>query len=51
VKNAGKKAALRIEEMYQVIDVRFPYHRLKEPGLEIDFVAAGAKKDYHSKGE
>jgi hypothetical protein len=51
VQNAGKKASLMVDEMYQALDVRFPYYRLKEPCLEIDFLAAGAKKGYHSKGE
>ena len=33
-----------VDEMYQVLEVWFPYYRLKEAGLEVNFVAAEAKK-------
>ena len=46
---AAKRIAIMVDEMYQVIEVWFPYYRLKEEGLEVDFVAAEAKKEYHSK--
>jgi protease I len=46
---ATKKAAIMVDEMYQVLEVWYPYYRLKEAGLEVDFVAAAAKKEYHSK--
>jgi len=46
---ADKKAAIMVDEMYQVLEVWFPYYRLKEAGLEVNFVAAEAKKQYHSK--
>ena len=46
---AAKKVALMVDEKYQVLEVWFPYYRLREAGLEIDFVAAEAKKEYHSK--
>jgi protease I len=46
---AAKKVAIMVDEMYQVLEVWFPYYRLREAGLEVDFVAAGAKKEYHSK--
>ena len=45
----AKKAAIMVDEMYQVLEVWFPYYRLKEEGLEVDFVAAEAKKEYHSR--
>ncbi len=48
---AAKKAALMVDEMYQVLEVWYPYYRLKEAGLEVNFVAAQAKKDYHSKNK
>jgi len=38
-----------VDEMYQVVEVWVPYYRLKEAGFEVDFVAAEAKKEYHSK--
>jgi len=46
---AAKKAAIMVDEMYQVLEVWYPYYRLAEAGLEVDFVAAEAKKEYHSK--
>jgi len=46
---ADKKIAIMVDEMYQVLEVWFPYYRLKEVGLEVNFVAAEAKKQYHSK--
>ena len=46
---ATKKVAVMVDEMYQVLEVWYPYYRLKEAGLEVDFVAAEAKKEYHSK--
>jgi protease I len=46
---AAKKAAIMVDQMYQVLEVWFPYYRLREAGLEVDFVAAEAKKEYHSK--
>ncbi len=44
-----KKIAIMVDEMYQVLEVWFPYYRLKEAGLEVNLVAAEAKKQYHSK--
>ncbi|MDT8302405.1 MAG: type 1 glutamine amidotransferase domain-containing protein [Sedimentisphaerales bacterium] len=46
---ADKKVAIMIDEMYQVLEVWFPYYRFKEAGLDVNFVAAEAKKQYHSK--
>ena len=46
---AAKKTALMVDQMYQVLEVWYPYYRLREAGLEVDFVAAEAKKEYHSK--
>ena len=46
---AAKKIAIMVDEMYQVLEVWYPYYRLKEAGLEVDFVAGEAKKEYHSK--
>ena len=46
---AAKRIALMVDEMYQVLEVWFPYYRLTEAGFEVDFVAAKAKKEYHSK--
>ena len=46
---AAKKVAIMVDEMYQVLEVWYPYYRLKETGLDVDFVAGEAKKEYHSK--
>ena len=46
---AAKKVAIMVDEMYQVLEVWYPYYRLKEAGFEADFVAAEAEKEYHSK--
>ncbi len=45
----AKKVALMVDEQYQVLEVWYPYYRLREAGLKADFVAAKAKKEYHSK--
>ena len=46
---AAKKVAIMVDQMYQVLEVWYPYYRLKEAGLEANLVAAEAKKEYHSK--
>jgi protease I len=46
---AAKKIALMVDEMYQVLEVWYPYYRLTEGGFDVDFVAAEAEKEYHSK--
>jgi len=46
---AAKRAAIMVDQMYQVIEVWFPYYRLKEAGIDVDFVAAEAKTRYSSK--
>ncbi len=45
----AKKVAVMLDEMYQVIEVWFPYYRLIEAGLQVDFVAGKGRKEYHSK--
>ncbi len=46
---AAKKVATMVDEMYQVLEVWYPYYRFVEAGLEVNLVAAEAKKQYHSK--
>lgn len=46
---ATQRVAIMVDEMYQVLEVWYPYYRLKEAGIEVDLVAAEAKKQYHSK--
>jgi len=45
----AKKAAIMVDHQYQVLEVWYPYYRLKEAGLDVDFVAAEAGKEYPSK--
>jgi protease I len=46
---AVKKIAIMVDQMYQVLEVWYPYYRLREAGFEVNLVAAQAKKEYHSK--
>jgi protease I len=46
--SAGKIAVM-VDEMHQVLEVWYPYYRLKEAGFEVNLVAAEANKQYHSK--
>ncbi|MCK5473552.1 MAG: type 1 glutamine amidotransferase [Planctomycetes bacterium] len=46
---AAGKVAIVIDQMYQVLEVWYPYYRFREAGLGVDFVADKAKKEYSSK--
>jgi len=46
---AAKKIAVMVDQMYQVLEVWYPYYRLCEAGFEVNLVAAEAKKEYYSK--
>jgi len=46
---SAKKIAIMVDEMYQTLEAWFPYYRFREAGFNVDFVAAEAKKEYHSK--
>ena len=45
----AKKVAVLVDQMYQVIEVWYPYYRLQEEGIVVDLVAAEANKEYPSK--
>ena len=45
----NKRAAIMVDQKYHVLEVWYPYYRLKETGIQVDFVAAEAKKEYPSK--
>jgi protease I len=45
----AKKIAILVDEQYQVLEIWYPYYRLKEAGFKVDLVAAEAKKEYKSK--
>jgi len=38
-----------VEQQYQVLEVWYPYYRLKEAGIDADFVGPEADKEYPSK--
>jgi protease I len=44
-----KKIAMLVDELYQVLEVWYPYYRLVEAGYKVDLVAAEAQKEYKSK--
>ena len=46
---SAPKVAVMVDEMYQVLEVWYPYYRLKEAGFDVNLVAAEAQKQYHSK--
>lgn len=43
------KVAVLIEDNYQVLEVWYPYFRLREEAVETILVGTGAKKEYKSK--
>lgn len=43
------KIAVLIEDHYQILEVWYPYLRLREEGIETVFVGTGTKKSYESK--
>jgi len=43
------KVAVLVEDNYQVLEVWYPYLRLREDGIETLLVGTGAKKEYKSK--
>ncbi|MCF6157120.1 MAG: type 1 glutamine amidotransferase [wastewater metagenome] len=43
------KVAVLIEDHYQVLEVWYPYLRLREEGIETIFVGTGTKDSYQSK--
>jgi protease I len=45
----NKKVAIMIAEQYQVTEVWYPYYRFKEAGIDCDFIAVEANRDYPLK--
>jgi protease I len=43
------KAAIMVEQMYQTLEVWYPYYRLVEEGYEVDLVGPRADMQYPSK--
>lgn len=46
---SGKKIAIFVDQLYQEMEVWYPYYRLKETGAEVHFVGGEAAKTYPSK--
>lgn len=44
-----KKVAILVEDSYQVLEVWYPYLRLREAGIKTVLVGSGNKKEYKSK--
>ena len=44
-----RQVAVLIEDQYQVLEVWYPYLRLREEGIETVLVGTGSKKEYKSK--
>lgn len=45
----SKSIALLIEDQYQVLEVWYPWLRLREDGIEVKLVGSGTKSSYGSK--
>jgi protease I len=45
----GKKVAVLVEQLYQEMEVWYPYYRLKEAGADVVMVGPTAGKSYPSK--
>ena len=45
----GKRIAIPTEEMYHVLELWYPYHRLREEGAEAVLVGTGTAPVYYSK--
>jgi len=45
----GKRVAVFVDQLYQELEVWYPYYRLKEAGAEVHLIAAEAGKTYPSK--
>lgn len=44
-----KRIAILVEDLYQVLEVWYPFYRLKEEGFEVVAVGSGTKREYGSK--
>src|SRR5689334_10204991 len=45
----GKTVAILVEDLYQDLEVWYPYYRLKEEGAKVILVGSGNKENYTGK--
>lgn len=45
----GKKVIVLAEELYNEVELWYPYYRLREAGAEVTLVGSGSSDTYHSK--
>jgi protease I len=45
----GKKVIVLAEDLYNEVELWYPYYRLKEAGAKVTLVGSGTSKTYHSK--
>jgi len=45
----GKRVALLVEDLYQDLEVWYPFYRLKEEGADVVVVGSGSAKSYTGK--
>lgn len=48
-RRAGARVAILVEDLYQDLEVWYPYYRLQEAGHHPVFVGTGSKDEYHGK--
>jgi protease I len=44
-----KKIAILVDEMYQVLELWYPYYRLQEAGYQVELIGAEKGREYRSK--
>ena len=49
MKLKNKKIGILLEEMYQELEVWYPYYRLREEKAEVTFIAPETGREYHGK--
>jgi protease I len=48
-KTTPKRVAILVEDLYQVLEVWYPWLRLREDGIDVKLVGTGTKESYGSK--
>ncbi len=45
----SKRIAILVEDLYQVLEVWYPFYRLREEGFDVVIIGTGTKRQYGSK--